>query len=440
MIKRLLNVFVLFSLCLPVHTRAEDFKVEEFFLDNGLQVIVIENHKAPIVKQMLFYKIGAADEVSGKGGTAHLLEHLMFRGTSKVKGQKFNRILEENGTDSNAYTSHDLTAYHQFMDISRLELAMFLETDRMNGLKIDDKDFETERDIVYQERKQRIDNNPSAKFFEKVRKVLWQSHPYGHPVTGQYDEIIRLTKKDVEDFYSKFYVPNNAVLVLSGDIDSKIARDLAEKYYGKLKKSNIEIKKFENLPEYYKARIEMKLPQVKLGRFVKMFVAPSFNYKPEKVYALDILSEYLSGDENSPLYQKLILKDKQALEINTYYDAISRSYGSFVINIIPTRNNNHDFDRILNRAWNYALKELTEERLIKIKQKMLADIIYLKDNPASLAQLVGQIVAVGGNFDDLSKYVEEISKVSLDEIKQVAQDLWDNAPQVTGLLYPEEAK
>ena len=161
-------VFLILALCLSVTARAETFKIEEFFLDNGLQVVVIENHKSPIIQQMLFYKVGAVDEKIGKGGIAHLLEHLMFRGTSNVKGQKFNRIMEENGAESNAFTAQDVTAYHQFLDISRLELAMYLEADRMRGLKISESDFETERDIVFQERKQRVDNNPAAKFYEKI--------------------------------------------------------------------------------------------------------------------------------------------------------------------------------------------------------------------------------------------------------------------------------
>ena len=230
--KKLINIlFLLTMLAFGNSAQAKLFNGEEFYLDNGLRVIVIPNHRAPIVKHMVWYKAGSIDEPLGKGGEAHLLEHLMFRGTRKIKGNRFNEIMEANGAESNAFTSTDMTAYHQGLDISRLELAMFLEADRMQNLEISDKDFALERDIVFQERKQRIDNNPAAYFGEALRRSLWLDHPYARPVTGMPEEILALTKEDVEAFYNKFYAPNNAVLVLSGDIDVKTAKLLAEKYY-----------------------------------------------------------------------------------------------------------------------------------------------------------------------------------------------------------------
>lgn len=428
------------SLWLPCSSRAETFKAEEFFLDNGLQVIVIENHKAPIIQQMLFYKAGAMDENPGQGGVAHLLEHLMFRGTAKVGGKQFNRILEKNGAESNAFTSQDVTAYHQFMDISRLELAMFLEADRMQGLTISEEDFETEREIVFQERKQRVDNNPAAKFFEKVRKVLWQDHPYANPVTGQDREIMNLKREDALAFYKQYYAPNNAVLVLSGDIDVAMAKKLAQKYYGKLKPAEIETTLLRKLPSSYKARVEMSLPEVRLGRMIKMFAAPSFTQQPQEAYALDVLSSYLSGDENAPLYQKLVISDKKALSVSVDYDGTSRSYGSFVLSAVPSGVPDAAFEKAVENAWDYAIKNLTEDKLAKVKQKMLADLVYLKDNPASLAQIAGFITATGGKLDDLQNYADNIEKVSLDDVKQAAQNLKINAAQAVGVLYPEGGK
>ena len=431
---------MLISLCLSCAARAETFKIEEFFLENGLQVVVIENHKAPIIQQMLFYKVGAADEKIGQGGIAHLLEHLMFRGTQKVKGQAFNRILEENGAESNAFTSQDVTAYHELADISRLELAMFLEADRMQGLKISDADFLTERDIVYQERKQRVDNNPPAKFFEAVRKALWQNHPYSRPVTGQDSEIMSLSKEDALDFYRKHYAPNNAVLILSGDIDIATAKKLAQKYYGGLKAAEKEQTKFEKMPEVYRARIEMELPDVRLGRLIKIWAAPSFNYKPEQVYALDVLNEYLGGDENSPLYQKLVIRDKAALSVSTSYDAVTRSYGSFVLSAVPAGENNAAFEKAVERAWTYALNQLTEEKLSLTKQKKLADLVYLTDSPVSLAQTAGYMAATGAGLEHLRNYGAHIEAVTLEQVKQAAAELRQTAPQATGVLYPEGNK
>ncbi len=419
---------------------AKQFDAEEFFLDNGLHVVVIKNHKAPIVKQMLFYKVGATDELPGKGGIAHLLEHLMFRGTKRVKGQEFNRIAEQNGMESNAFTSQDVTAYHQFVDVSRLELAMFLEADRMQNLAINENDFITERDIVFQERKQRVDNSPVAKFFETVNKTLWQEHPYANPVTGYDTEILNLTPKDAIDFYKRYYVPNNAVLVLSGDIDVETAKKMADKYYGKLKPMEKIQTKFELKKGMYKAKAEMSTSDVKMERFVKMFVAPSFVQNKKQAYALEILAEYMGGNENSPLYQKMVVRDKTALNISVYYDGIARSYGKFVISAIPVSDNTDVFEKKIDRAWNDALKNFDENDLKEIKQRLKINLIYLKDNPESLAQTVGWMLAVGMNLDDLQQYVEEVDKITLSDVFGVADYLWNEAHQAIGVLHPEEIK
>ncbi len=419
---------------------AKTFEIEEFFLDNGLQVIVIENHKSPIIQQMLFYKVGAADEKIGKGGIAHLLEHLMFRGTSKVKGQRFNRILEENGAESNAFTAQDVTAYYQFLDISRLELAMYLEADRMKGLMINESDFVTERDVVFQERKQRVDNNPAAKFYEKLRRILWQDHPYANPITGQEKEILGLTRDDAVDFYRQYYTPNNAVLILSGDIDVKTAKELVSKYYGKIKPSNLKTAEFTTLPQNYNAKLEMSLPEVKLGRMVKMYAAPSFNQDRKSAYALEVLSEYLTGDKNSPLYQKLVIKDKKALDVDAGYDGISRSYGSFVLSVIPVGKIDAKFENVIENAVKSSMNILNEDKIDKVKQKILSELVYLMDNPASLAQLAGYMSAVGIDIDELNVYADNIKKITVEDVKIAFDNLWNKTPQVLGILQPEDNK
>ncbi len=439
MLKVFALLIALSGALLSHEAKALDFAMEDFYLDNGLQVIVVENHKAPIVKQMLFYKIGAADEKAGQKGIAHLLEHMMFRGTDKVKNQTLNKVLEENGAESNAFTAQDVTAYHQFLDISRLELAMFLEADRMRGLSFDEKAFVTERDIVFQERKQVIENNPAAKFFESLNKTLWQDHPYGSPITGLDSDIADLSVDDAKEFYSEYYAPNNAVLVLAGDIDVKTAKELAEKYYGSIKPSDVKNTDYPEMPASFKGRVEMSLPDVKLMRFVKIFVAPSLNYDADKVYAFDLLSQYLSGDENAPLYQDMVVEDKVALNIDASYNGVAKSYGSFVISAVPT-GDVRKFESKLEETWHKALKKLTEEKLAQVKKKLLADMIYLKDNPETLAQITGRVAAVGGSLEYIDLYADKINGVTLDEVKQVAEELWQKAPQVTGVLYPEEAE
>ena len=438
MLKKVGLLMCVFCLAFIDEVKAEAFAIEEFFLDNGMQVIVIENHKAPIVKHMVFYKTGAVDEPRGKGGIAHLLEHLMFRGTKKVKDKEFNKIMEQNGAESNAFTSQDVTAYHQFLDISRLELAMFLEADRMKNLKISDEAFEVERDIVFQERKQRVDNNPAAKFYEMVQKALWGNHPYGNPVTGLDDEIKNLTKQDALEFYKKYYSPNNAVLVLSGDIKLDEARFLAEKYYGKLKPVKLEKSIIEPLPENLDVKLKTKLKEVKLPRLVKIMAVPSFVQDKTKAYAIDILANYLSQDENSPLYQKLVAKDKKALSVYVGYDGISRSLGSFSLSVIPQALPDDEFEKSVDKAWYYAIKKLDEKELEKTKKKMLSAQVYLKDNPASLAQIAGWMAASGVSVDELQNYEENIKRISLNDVLDMADFVWNKAPKATGILYATE--
>ena len=199
----------------------------------------------------------------------------MFRGTKKIKGDDFNKIMEENGASSNAYTSQNFTAYHQFVDISRLELAMFLESDRMQNLKISDEAFEKEQKIVYQERKQVVENNPLYKFNEAVQRAFWQDHPYSRPITGTEEEILSLTKKDVYDIYNHFYSPDNAILIIAGDIKPEKALELAEKYYGQIPAKNItNNRQPEVLDTKNIINIRMQLPKIEISRWLRKYKAP----------------------------------------------------------------------------------------------------------------------------------------------------------------------
>ena len=438
--KKLLNLYAVAAfICSFVTAFSADAffeNINQFKLNNGLQVVVIEDHKAPIVKQMLFYKVGSINEAIGKGGLAHLLEHLMFRGTPRFPGQQFNQIMESNGAISNAFTSQDVTAYHQFFDVSRLDKMMELEADRMQNLQINNDDFLAERNIVFQERKQRIDNNPSAKFYEALKKVLWQNHPYNRQVTGEDSEILNLQLTDAEDFYRKYYVPDNAVLVLSGDITVEKAHELSEKYFGNIKAQNyVSDLSLPALPQNYKASISMRLPDVKLGRMTNIYAAPSYNLDKDKIYALEVLAEYMGGDKNSPFYQKLVIQDKKALDINVGYNPISRSYGVFEIGLIPTDIERDNLFLELDRAWNYALRKLDDEQLAMTKKKLLADLIYLEDNPEDIAELVGYIAATDVDLQELKNYEKGINQVTLKDVIAAVSYLQNEAPQVSGILY-----
>lgn len=431
---------LLFLGLLPVSvSRAELFGAKEFYLDNGLRVIVAENHRAPIVKHMVWYKAGAADEVPGKGGSAHLLEHLMFRGTSRVPNQELNRLLEANGAESNAFTGQDMTAYHQLLDISRLELAMFLEADRMQNLNIRPDDFETERSIVFQERKERVDNNPLGSFREAINRALWQEHPYARPVTGVDAEIKNLKKEDLIEFYQRYYAPNNAVLVLAGDIDVPTAKQLAEKYYGDIPTAKVIETEMPKLQSEFRATITMSKPDIRGGRVLVMFAAPSYKVEPERVYSLQVLAAYMGGGETSKLYKKLVLENKKALSVSVDYNPISRSYGQFVIAMIPADGvRPQELVKSFESAWNEAMSEFDIDELEKIRKKMLAGLVYLKDNPEDAAYIIGSMAVAGVSLDEIESQEEKLKAVRLSEVREAAEKLTNSAPEVVGILQPLE--
>ena len=418
---------------------AKLFDVTEFYLDNGMQVIVIPNSKAPIVKQMVWYKAGSVDEPLGKGGLAHLLEHLMFRGTEKVPGSEFNDIVTNNGGVMNAFTSQDFTTYHEFVDVSRLELVMFLEADRMKNLNITPEAFEKERDIVYQERKQVVENNPTAYFGEAMRRTLWQEHPYSRPVTGMPDEILNLKLEDAVDFYQDYYAPNNAVLVLSGDITPVQAETLAKKYFGDLEADQSESKPRTDWPKLDKTsstKLEMKLPQVNVKRFVKSFIVAPYAEDKEQAFAMMVLSAYLGEGETSKLYRKLVEDDEIALSVSTAYDFSGRSYGTFVLEVMPKEGvSNAELEEAINEAVKEALDDLDLRELQKIKRKMLAGLQYLKDNPSDAANIVGALAASGLSVEEIVNYDKSVEAVSLRDIKQAAQVLLASI-NVQGILSP----
>ena len=436
------KILILSLLAFPLAMQAKLFDGEEFVLDNGLQVIVLPNHRVPVVKQMVWYKAGSADEPAGKGGISHLLEHLMFRGTPKVSGQKFNTLLEENGAESNAFTSMDVTAYHQLLDRSRLELAMFLEADRMQNLRIHDQDFDLERKIVYEERKQRIDNNPVARFAEIVGRVLWQDHPYGRPVSGTEREILTLEREDAEVFYRGHYAPDNAVLVLAGDITGQEAKVLAEKYYGPLEAAGKKTEDpFAVSPAGQEAMIEIAMPEIQGTRVMQLFAAPSYNKQREDVYALSVWAGYLGEGETSALYKKLVLRDKKALGVSADYDPAARDYGRFAVSAVPAPGvGAKELLKAMNKAWEEAVAEFDDAAAQRVKKKMLAGLVYLQDNPEEAAYVAGSLASAGLPLAEIELQDERIRAVSGEQVLAAARRLREKAPSVVGILKPEERK
>lgn len=435
---RIIFWLILFVASALKPAEAKLFDAEEFYLKNGLRVILIPNHKAPIVRQMVWYRVGGVDELPGQGGTAHLLEHLMFRGTDKISGEEYNRLTQVNGMDGNAFTSRDFTVYHQSMDISRLEMAMFLEADRMKNLRLDPQSFGLERDIVFQERKQVVENNPAAPFYESMQQLRWQEHPYSKPVTGSPEEIMNLSLDGVQSFYKRYYAPNNAILVLSGDLDLPTAMKLAEKYFGSLPKSDLKNRvKFPEMKADYAADLKMELPGINNLRLSNNWIVPGISSRDQDVYALILLSKYLGGGETSKLYKDLVRNKKLALAVDASYDEQGRSYGSFSISALPAEGvSASKLQDALDQALQEAIAAINLSEIESTKQKLLAGLVYLRDNPNDAAMIVGQMAASGMSLNDIEAYADTISEVEYQDVKAAAQKFLRPQSRVNGYLMP----
>lgn len=414
------------------------FKADEFTLQNGLHCVVIENHKAPLVKQMVWYKVGSVDEPDGKGGSAHLLEHLMFRGTKYAKDGEFNRIMEKYGVSDNAFTSHDFTSYHQFADVSKLEILLALEADRMKNLNFDEKAFIAEQKIVFQERMQRVENNPSSPFYERLNSILWGNNPYGKPVTGLPDEIMSIEYGDIKGFYNKFYNPSNAVLVISGDVTVQEVFSLVQKYFGNIEAHKV-IRKEHTTPRYLMHEIlEMSLPKVSAIKVYDKYLLPKYNDLKSKIYDYLVLEEYLGGGATSAIYKDLVLEKKVALSVGASYNFVSRGESVFSFNMVPPEAKDFDREKVLDLLQNSAdeaVKKLTAKKLEQIKRKMLADLVFVNDNPQDAAEWIGAMLSVGFTLEDVQDYEDNLKAVTLQNVKDAYTEM-KKAPRVSGILLP----
>lgn len=438
----MLNRFLFFLavLLFSQTAKAALLDAEEFFLSNGLRVVVVENHKAPIIKQMLWYKVGAINDGLGKGGRAHFLEHLMFRGTDKLKDGEFNNLMEDNGVSSNAFTGYEVTAYHEFADISKLELLMAAEADRMVNLNFDEQAFNKEKQVVIQERKQVVENDPTAPFFERLRQIIWGNNSFGRPVTGLIEEIEDLTYKDVRDFYKLHYRPNNAILVLAGDIDVETAKKLAEKYFGSIKTPPIKgrRKSVPILREKFNQRLEMSLAHIQSPKIILRYILPPYSELSGNLYDYEALAQYLGEGKNSALYQDLVLDSKVALSVSVNFSYISKSNTEFTISLIPADGISiTEAEQALVEALHSAIIKLNAKKLISIKKKMVADVVYIRDNPSDSANIVGYILTAGFPLEHLQNYEEDVEKITLNGIKNAYREVFFNSSKVIGVLLPQ---
>ncbi len=438
-----LAVWAVLALVVTAPAVAGVFNPEVFTLANGMQVVVIPNHRIPAVTHMVWYKIGAADEAAGKSGIAHFLEHLMFKGTENAPGGTFSELVARNGGRENAFTTQDATGYYQSVAVDRLEVMMRLEADRMINLAITEEEVETERGVVLEERRARIDNDPEELLEEQVRAALYLNHPYGRPIIGWEHEIENLSAADARDFYRRYYAPNNAILVVAGDITAAQLRPLAEKYYGVIPAREIPPRIRPQEPvQYAHRRVVLTSAQVRQPAWSRRFLAPSYTAGvSEHAYALEVLAELLGGGTTSRLYRALVVERKLATVAGAIYSPDRLDLSSFVLYGRPRP----DTDVAeLEAAMEAEIARLIEhgvgtEEVERAKKRLQAEAVYARDSLQAGARILGRALAVGRTVEDVEAWPERIAAVTVDQVNAAARAVLRADHAVTGVLLPEES-
>lgn len=420
---------------------ASGFEPETFTLANGLMVVVIPDHRAPVVTQMIWYKAGQADEPPGKSGIAHFLEHLMFRGTATVPDGQFSHIVAKNGGQENAFTTRDYTAYFQNVSIDRLPLVMELEADRMRNLALTDKVVTTERKVIIEERRMRIDNEPSSLLSEQMLASLHKPHPYGIPTIGFLAEMQQLTRSDAEAFYKRFYAPNNAILVLAGDVTAKSARPLVDKFYGALPKAELNIQR--DRPAHAASsearRVTLKDERAAQPLVSRYYLVPSYALaKPGEAEALEVAADILGGGETSRLYRALVVERQLATGAGAWYSGGALNETEFGVYAQPR-------DGVTPEALEAAMDEViaafikdgpSTEELTRSKSEMLAAAIYVRDTQEGMAQMFGEGLSTGQTIRDIVEWPDRIGDVRAKRVAQAAGTYLLLQRSVTGMLLP----
>lgn len=422
---------------------AKVFEPKSITLPNGLQVVVIENHRAPVVTQMIWYKVGSADDPPGKSGIAHFLEHLMFKATKNLKTGEFSKIVARNGGRNNAFTSNDYTAYHQTIATDRLEIVMKLEAERMQHLIIDAKEIEPERQVVLEERRSRTENRPTGRLREQFIAALYLNYPYRIPVIGWPNDIHTISKYDLERFYRRWYTPNNAILIVAGKTTMTKVRPLAEKYFGPIPRGPKLDRKRIAEPEHQAARrVVLRDPRVRQPSWRRAYLAPSFGWgASEHAYPLEVLATIIGGGSTSRLYRRLVIEKKIALSASAFYDGEGIGPTKFLFTAIPSPGTTlekleHAIEREIA---DLLLNGITREELKRTKRSMHAQAVYARDSLRAGPQVIGAALATGRTIKESEAWPQRIAAVNTTQILAAARALFVEKKSVTGLLHGREA-
>ena len=435
-------LFALLLTAAPVMAEAPK-GVTHFTLPNGLEAVVIEDHRAPVVVQMLWYKVGSADEAPGKSGIAHYLEHLMFKGTDKLAPGELSKTVTANGGMDNAFTSYDYTTYFQRIASDRLPLIMEMEADRMQNLRIGEDDWQAERQVVLEERAQRTDSDPSALFAEENRAVQFYNHPYRRPVIGWRQEMEALTRDDALAWYDRHYAPNDAILVIAGDVTADHARELAEKYYGPVpSKSDSNRSARPQEPQQLSARrIERSDPRVPQPSMRRSILAVERNPGDQKRAAeLTLLAEMLGGSAQTSVLARKLVDGGKALYVYAAYDGLSLDKTTFDMGLVPAPGvSNAEAEAAFDQALAEFIKEGPDPaQLERVKTQLRAAQVYKQDSAHGRSYEYGMALATSLTMDDVAAWPEILDAVTIEDVRNAATETLSNPATVTAWLLPAE--
>ena len=421
---RSLSWGILASLCFS--SLAMSAEIQEFKLDNGLKIVVQEDHRAPVVVSQVWYRAGALDEVNGKTGVAHVLEHMMFKGTKTVPAGKFSRLIAAAGGKENAFTAQDQTTYYQQLEKSNLPLSMKLEADRMANLNLTDEEFAKEIKVVMEERRWRTEDKPQSKVNEQFNSTIYHVHPYGRPVVGWMNDLENMTAADAREWYNTWYAPNNATLVVVGDVNAQDVLKLAKQYFGPLKSHTLPARKPQVEPEQKGERRVVVKAQAKLPYLLMGFHVPTLQDADKDIepYALEILAGVLNGNASARLNQNLVRQSQIAIDVDAGYDMVQRGRQSiFVLDGTPSEGKSvAELEAaILNEIEKIKTGGVTEEELQRVKAQVIAADVYQRDSMFYQAMQIGNLETAGFSWRILKDYPAKLQAVTAEQVQAVAK-------------------
>jgi zinc protease len=410
-------------------------------LDNGLRVIVKEDHRAPVVVQQIWYRVGSMDEVTGRTGISHALEHMMFKGTKTVPPGEFSARIAAAGGRENAFTSYDYTAYFQQLHVSHLPLAMQLESDRMENLTVSEDEFGKEIKVVREERRWRTDDDPHSLVQEQLMAAAFEEHPYHHPVIGWMDDLLKLKANDVKDWYTRWYDPSNAVLVIAGDVDPKAVFDLAQQYYGRIPGHPLPPRRDYIEPaqpgiKRLVVKAPAELPYLLMAYHAPVVRDPANDWQP---YALEVLAGILNGNGAARLDKSLVREQRLASDVEVGYDDVSRGPGLFMLAGTPSQGKTAAQLEAGIRAQLARLAKdgVSEEELKRVKAQVTAAEVYKRDSVFYQAMQIGQMESDGLSYKDIPLMLKKLQDVTAQQVQSVARNIFKDDNLTVAVLDPQ---